>query len=409
MSRKSYNRQDRLFRVIVSVLLVSCAVLVAAIALQSKWNERHSDAQAVVNATAVPLVVTPNADVLQTALPDETGEPEETPRPNLLTGTQVGMPVYSQSESNEKRIAIALDDCTNLTQLRAAIDAAVENGAKLTLFPYGNRVTGAELSALVRESILEHGFEVENRGWDTQKIYALDTLDMAKQIWGSQVAVEYALGKDYAMHLLMPSGGQGTTDPRTCAYLQQLGYDGFVTWSYVAASANVDSLRLGLKPGLIYLFSCTESDVQKLSMFLQFVAEREYEVVTVSELLGFAPVEVSEPQVDLMSQPMPIPEEYELVAMEFARGDRAWQVKLIQQRLAELGYMLSTEADGALGDGTVQAIMNFQAECGLPCTGIANVETQNLLFAEDAPTAPIRVTPTPAPTPTPQPENTTAE
>ena len=71
-------------------------------------------------------------------------------------------------------------------------------------------------------------------------------------------------------------------------------------------------------------------------------------------------------------------------------------VQALQARLIQLGY-LTGKADGDYGPKTSAAVRAFQTEAGLTADGVASAETQEALYAEDAPEAP-----TPAETPVPE-------
>ena len=82
------------------------------------------------------------------------------------------------------------------------------------------------------------------------------------------------------------------------------------------------------------------------------------------------------------------------------KGDRGDNVKKLQERLIELGY-LTGKADGAYGNQTRRAVLLFQSANGLTRDGVAGPATLTLLF-EDPGVAfnPDFVTPTPVPGPT---------
>ena len=67
-------------------------------------------------------------------------------------------------------------------------------------------------------------------------------------------------------------------------------------------------------------------------------------------------------------------------------GDCTWATNLMQRRLTQLGYPPEGSADGVFGSGTAAALSAFQAKLGIAATGAADVETQQRLFADDAPT-----------------------
>lgn len=85
-------------------------------------------------------------------------------------------------------------------------------------------------------------------------------------------------------------------------------------------------------------------------------------------------------------------------------GDRGDQVKRLQQRLIELGYLPEGSADGAFGNQTRKAVIAFQEANGLLADGIAGDATQTHLYENpDVRENPNRPTPTPEVTATPEP------
>ncbi|MBQ2699942.1 MAG: peptidoglycan-binding protein [Clostridia bacterium] len=87
-------------------------------------------------------------------------------------------------------------------------------------------------------------------------------------------------------------------------------------------------------------------------------------------------------------------------------GSRGDDVRKLQQRLKELGY-LQAEVDGVYGDRTKGAVMRFQKAHGLSRDGVAGKHTQTILYEYDQVIAdPSAVTPSPVPTQVPTPEPT---
>ncbi len=74
------------------------------------------------------------------------------------------------------------------------------------------------------------------------------------------------------------------------------------------------------------------------------------------------------------------------VWQEMRMGDANSEVVRLQNRLSTLGY-LSGELDGAFGNQTRTAVRAFQFAVGLYEDGIADVETQAILFSAKAPKA----------------------
>ena len=70
------------------------------------------------------------------------------------------------------------------------------------------------------------------------------------------------------------------------------------------------------------------------------------------------------------------------------KGSKGDSVKALQARLIELNY-LSGSADGDYGGKTAAAVELFQNTVGIAATGVADPETQEALFAADAPKAKV--------------------
>lgn len=73
-----------------------------------------------------------------------------------------------------------------------------------------------------------------------------------------------------------------------------------------------------------------------------------------------------------------------LYVKDLRSGDKGSQVYRLQRRLCSLYYLGSVDIDGKIGKKTVAAITRFQELAGLEPTGIAEEETQKLLFSAEA-------------------------
>ena len=401
--KRKYSWRERFYSFLISIFCIAAAVLVVAIVADFKLNTGKKDAvqSAFQTSEATPEPLTLRA-AEATTTPEVsaniTPEPEE---PEIAEPSFEFLPVYSRANTTENVIAITLDDCAHLTNVKYAVMAAQEAGAKLTLFPMGQNVMGDGMAEVIRTCVFELGFEVENRTWSNALIYRLADKELAAEIWSADVAVDYVLNKEYDMHLFRMRGGLGVHDARTHAYLKQLGYDAIITWSASGPDLTAEELKQSLSPGNIYLFNSTEDDVKKMIELMQYAAARGYRMVTLNELLGYDENSYADPETSILSQTMPLLENYEPLMLSHQIGDRAWQVLLIQNRLAELGYLCEDGADGVFGAGTSSAVSAFQVNCGMLGTGVASTETQMRLFADDAPRC---TSPTAVPTATPSPE-----
>lgn len=91
------------------------------------------------------------------------------------------------------------------------------------------------------------------------------------------------------------------------------------------------------------------------------------------------------PASTIAPTPEPTPQ---TVYTALQKGDKGDEVKQLQQRLIELGY-LDGNADGDFGNKTKAAVELFQSSAKLPVTGVADQETQQALYADNAPKAKV--------------------
>lgn len=102
-----------------------------------------------------------------------------------------------------------------------------------------------------------------------------------------------------------------------------------------------------------------------------------------AELTAIINGEVVDIQQAAEATPTPAPKvNYDTLS----KGDKSDEVTKMQTRLAELGY-LSETPDGNFGSKTQTAVKIFQQMSGLTVTGIADSDTLNALYADDAPSA----------------------
>ena len=91
-------------------------------------------------------------------------------------------------------------------------------------------------------------------------------------------------------------------------------------------------------------------------------------------------------RIEVIQQATPEPEPTTTPApySTLSKGSKGATVIELQTRLTVLGFM-DSEIDGDFGNKTKTAVQLFQKAVGMETTGIADVDTQLALFAEDAP------------------------
>ena len=288
------------------------------------------------------------------------------------------LPIFDRANTEEKIVAITVDDCYQAENLQRIVDTALSVGGKLTIFPIGQNVIREKQAAILKYA-WENGFELENHTWTHNGLYRCSDEELAEEIFRQQMALSAILGVEYQCHFLRPKGGDARRDQRLQTYAAQMGYYGIAHWSVSGAASN-GTIAAGLKPGAIFLFHTTDADWEKLQYFIPWVASQGYRMVTLNEMFGYPANETGELLSDPAGRAAPPLEPYERVLVPYKKTSYAWGVYLLQEKLITLGY-LTDEPDGVYGAGCAKAVEQFQRDHGLPATGEADVQTQEAIFA----------------------------
>lgn len=418
MPRRSVRTRKRTMGALsflIGLAVVAAAGLVCAIAIRDRLAPVEQDGAApaptdgfFVDAKNMPetqIVLRASSfsdEYLPTPSPDAeiTPTPEITPQPTpdmsdpaaALRPVAMGdnlLPIYKKAFTDEKVIAITLDECSGERITAAFVKLAQGFDAKLTLFPTGESIMKSGMNTLLRRCVFDLGYEIENRGYsDIAKLYQyIDTL-MVQEIWKQSVALNFALGVKYQPHFYRMYGGLGENDPRTHAYLKQEGYTGIAHWTVACSGVDIDKIPGKLTPGGIYFFKSNVEDGQRMYALMKAARDAGYRMVTLNELFGLPANEYHQVQGSLLAETMP---EFHYDASQYYDlyiGGAAWAVALVQNRLTQLGYLPDESADGIFGEGTAEGVRLFQAEIGRAASGVADVATQKALFAIDAPRNP---------------------
>jgi len=377
--RRAYHRRRQRRR--LTMFAVIAAVIVLAVALIIALMPEGADKPGAVQTTPTP---TPSATVEVTPTPTPTAAPTLAPtgpyaanavyRPDAREGW---LPVLKKADTQAKVIAITIDDCYEAENLRTLVQGAIDYGAKLTLFPAGQAVIKAEQAEILKWA-WENGMELENHTYTNSALYDVDDERLAKEVYMQNLALSKILNLEYQVHFLRPDGGIAKDDQRTHAYAAQLGYHAIAHWSVSGTDTKMEDLPSVLKPGAVYVFNTTDSDLKKLSRFIPYAIQQGYRLVTLNEMFGY-PVNETQPlTIPIMEHTVPELQPYEEQMTIYSQPAYAHGVKAIQEKLIALGYLDGTP-DGAYGPSCAAAVRKFQQENGLPATGEADENTQKKL------------------------------
>ena len=365
---------------LAAVLLIALVIL-----LIPKAPRTDSAVEVAAQVTPEPVAAEPAAPVEEivvadTPVPTPVPTPEPTPEPvqeaaslralTRPTPTAQGfMPVFSKADTEEKIVAITVDDCFQAENLQQIVDKAIEVGGKLTIFPIGQNVLKEKQSQILKYA-WENGFELENHTFTHNGLFYATNEELADEIYQQQMALSYILGVEYQCHFLRPRGGDARGDQRLQMYARQMGYYGIAHWS-VSGSSSDEKIAKGLKPGAIFLFHTTNTDLDKLLRFIPWVVEQGYQLVTLNEMFDYPANEFSELTTPANGRVSPALEPYEMVYVPLKKTTYSWETWLFQEKLIALGY-LTGEPDGVYGDGCVAAVKAYQRDHGLEQTGVAD-------------------------------------
>ena len=145
--------------------------------------------------------------------------------------------------------------------------------------------------------------------------------------------------------------------------------------SYSVASRPTD-LEAG---STVSIAASIEETQQPLSPPLQT------ETPSVTESPTLIPTPDSTPTPTPVSTPEPTPAPTDITARTLQVGDKGDDVLALQKRLATLGYLSSSDADGIYGNKTKNALAEYQKAAGLSASGVCDYDTYLSLTSSAAP------------------------
>ncbi|MCR4577427.1 MAG: peptidoglycan-binding protein [Clostridiales bacterium] len=379
------KQEEKKRRQLMMIAAAALAVVVIAVILIIALSSGGSKTPDVTDPTD------PGTEIVTTAPTDVVTEPTAEPTPGPTAQPEVYLPIVTKGPTTGKRIAITIQYANEPNVLNEIMTIAETSKAQLTVFVTGKMAVEKDDIRVALRRANDLNFELENFTYDNYKLFSLSDADLAFQIYQTQKAVNLALGVDYNMHFLRIYEGLAQNDLRTHQYLVQLGnYKGIASFNVDGneKAQTLKKLQSGLKSGNIYAFNCNADSVAKLKEFIPYAVSKGYELVTLNDLLGYEKNEVTALEGEAMDAliPEPLPFVYQnYVLLGGKERPQGYAVQLLQQRLIELGYLSKdSRVDGDYGPNTKLAVQLFQQQMGLSTDGYAGVETQKLLFSEDA-------------------------
>ena len=115
--------------------------------------------------------------------------------------------------------------------------------------------------------------------------------------------------------------------------------------------------------------------------------ENRFDPVSQSSVSSDPVEQTASQEDDVSSEDEPVSSEEAVTYQPLKKGDKNDDVKKMQTRLCELGYLDKSSITGYYGDFTAKKVKLFQKKAKLEETGTADEETLRRLYADDAPRA----------------------
>ena len=200
-------------------------------------------------------------------------------------------------DESVNKIAITMDDCFELDKLEATVDLCIKYGVKMTVFPLGEKILPEDRE--LWQKIVDAGFEIGSHSMGHGYFYNMDNRTIISSLCRTQEALDKTLGYHYEIRWVRPPFGKlknpdnGESSARVISAMRKAGYNHALLWN-VSQAADEEKCVRQTKNGCIMLFHARNKDVKTLEYVIPRLLEKGFEMVTVSELLGFDPPEISE-------------------------------------------------------------------------------------------------------------------
>ena len=195
--------------------------------------------------------------------------------------------VVRHGDRSVPRIAITVDDCYDRQHVERAVELCEKYGVAITFFPIGNALKFAD--GPLWQRALDAGCEIGNHTWAHKVLTVLNAREIRFQMLRIQQKVDELLGYHYPMQVMRPSGG--IVNAKVRRVVASVGYGYIVKWD--VSQTDAAKAMKAVQNGSILLYHARAKDMRCLETLIPQLLSAGYECVTVSELLGLPPVQIS--------------------------------------------------------------------------------------------------------------------
>ena len=208
--------------------------------------------------------------------------------------------VLHHGDRNVNKIAITVDDCYQSATEWITYDVELcrKYGVAMTFFPLVRTGCLEEKYRDIWQDVVDSGCEIGTHTSTHRKLGNTDYWTIVGRIGKGQEALDKTLGYHYQIRWLRPpygnvDSGSAATKKQVISAIRRYGFDHIIHWD-VSETINMKNALQSIQNGSILLFHAKKKDSLFLEELIPELQARGFEMVTVSELFGFDPPEISE-------------------------------------------------------------------------------------------------------------------
>ena len=187
---------------------------------------------------------------------------------------------YLKGDGNVSKIAITMDDCHRIDYVEAMLDLCEKYNFRMTFFPIGEIMDIKDREIWLR--LLEDGHEIGNHTMKHKNLTKYDQRQVTMALKSMEKQLDDVLGFHYPITLMRPPFGAVWTNA-TDLKIVNSGYPYIILWSI--SSTSPDKVLRATQNGSILLFHARKKDIDCLAIVIPELQAKDFELVTVSELL----------------------------------------------------------------------------------------------------------------------------
>jgi len=218
------------------------------------------------------------------------------PSPSVLAEEEDPLAKFAvrHGSRSQPRIAITVDDAFDLVFVWKIRDLFQDLGVVGTFFPIGQMLKEEDRDDW--RKVLENGNEIGSHNMGHYKMGNSNTAAILSALGRFQQRLDLVLGYHYQVNAFRPPYGNITDENNRSGRFRdavlRFGYDHVVLWD--VSQTDPKTALSQVQNGSILLYHARYKDYNCLAELIPQLLDRGYELVTVSDLLGFGPNETGD-------------------------------------------------------------------------------------------------------------------